>query len=296
MSETTTKGTGNPLADAPSAEATAASVAAAVTASAAPSAPAPEPPYTTGQLARLCGTTVRTVQYYDERGLLAPIARSEGDRRQYDDASAERLREILLLKGLGLPLASIREVCADGAAPQLIERVLTEQAARLDDEIGERVEARSTIAYLLGELRATGTLPATTQADVDIIMDANKQLVRTRIQLGLMLAAFILAMVALAWFAEGGQFTRTTKGLHLPDDPLEVLGLVAALAFVAFFSWFYFTRIAYECPSCHTVFRPKLGAAVVAFHTPTTRKLTCPHCGEKGWCVEVSAVRLHEGE
>ena len=34
--------------------------------------------YTTGELAKLCGVTVRTVQYYDTRGVLTPSARSEG--------------------------------------------------------------------------------------------------------------------------------------------------------------------------------------------------------------------------
>lgn len=34
--------------------------------------------YTTGELANTCGTTVRTVQYYDQKGLLAPSGYSEG--------------------------------------------------------------------------------------------------------------------------------------------------------------------------------------------------------------------------
>ena len=34
--------------------------------------------YTTGEMAKLCGVTVRTVQYYDTRGILIPSALSEG--------------------------------------------------------------------------------------------------------------------------------------------------------------------------------------------------------------------------
>ena len=37
--------------------------------------------YTTGEVAKLCGVTVRTVQYYDTRGILAPSELSEGGRR-----------------------------------------------------------------------------------------------------------------------------------------------------------------------------------------------------------------------
>ena len=43
---------------------------------------------------------------------------------------------------------------------------------------------------------------------------------------------------------------------------------------------------AYICPQCHEVFKPKFKAAFFAYHTPTTRKLTCPKCGHKGHCVE----------
>ena len=32
--------------------------------------------YTTGELAKLCGVTVRTVQFYDNQGLLKPEALS----------------------------------------------------------------------------------------------------------------------------------------------------------------------------------------------------------------------------
>ena len=41
--------------------------------------------YTTGELAKLCGVTVRTVQYYDTRGILVPSELSEGGRRLYSE-------------------------------------------------------------------------------------------------------------------------------------------------------------------------------------------------------------------
>ena len=36
--------------------------------------------YTTGEAAKLCGVTVRTVQYYDTRGILIPSELSEGGK------------------------------------------------------------------------------------------------------------------------------------------------------------------------------------------------------------------------
>lgn len=42
----------------------------------------------TGKLAALCGVSIRTVQYYDEKGLLPPLGLTEGGRRIYAEADA----------------------------------------------------------------------------------------------------------------------------------------------------------------------------------------------------------------
>lgn len=68
--------------------------------------------------------------------------------------------------------------------------------------------------------------------------------------------------------------------------PFAFVGLPAVIALSVWISWYYFTNVNYICPQCHQVFRPKLKEAFWANHTPTTRKLTCPHCGRKGFCVE----------
>ena len=58
--------------------------------------------YSTGEIARLCGVSVRTVQFYDGKGLLPPSEISEGGRRLYSKADVEQLRFICMLKTLGL--------------------------------------------------------------------------------------------------------------------------------------------------------------------------------------------------
>jgi DNA-binding transcriptional MerR regulator len=69
-----------------------------------------------GALASAAGTTVRTVRYYEELGLLAGT-RTAGGHREYAEADVERLRELLRLKALlGLSLDELREVMAGEAA------------------------------------------------------------------------------------------------------------------------------------------------------------------------------------
>ena len=58
--------------------------------------------YTTGEIAKLCGVTVRTVQYYDKRGILVPSELSEGGRRLYSEDDVKRMKVICFLRDLGL--------------------------------------------------------------------------------------------------------------------------------------------------------------------------------------------------
>ena len=52
--------------------------------------------YTTGEMAKLCGVTVRTVQYYDTRGILVPSELSEGGRRLYTEDDLRMMKMICL--------------------------------------------------------------------------------------------------------------------------------------------------------------------------------------------------------
>ena len=60
--------------------------------------------YTTGELAKLSGVTVRTVQYYDTRGILIPSELTEGGRRLYSDDDLKRMHVICFLRELDIPI------------------------------------------------------------------------------------------------------------------------------------------------------------------------------------------------
>lgn len=65
------------------------------------------------ELARLAGTTSRTLRHYDQVGLLPPTRTGTGGYRFYDAAALRRLQHILLLRELGLGLPRIAEVLAE---------------------------------------------------------------------------------------------------------------------------------------------------------------------------------------
>jgi MerR family transcriptional regulator, repressor of the yfmOP operon len=67
-----------------------------------------------GDVARLAGTTPRTIRYYEEIGLLpqAPARRS-GAHRLYTQAEVDRLREVMRLKSLlGVTLEELKTLLA----------------------------------------------------------------------------------------------------------------------------------------------------------------------------------------
>jgi MerR family transcriptional regulator, repressor of the yfmOP operon len=67
-----------------------------------------------GDVAKLVGTTPRTIRYYEEVGLLPQEpARPSGGHRVYTDAEVERLREVMRLKELlGVTLEELKTLLA----------------------------------------------------------------------------------------------------------------------------------------------------------------------------------------
>lgn len=66
--------------------------------------------YTTGELARISKTTVRTLRYYDEVGILKPSQVSDGGHRYYDEEAITDLHYILTLKEIGFDLEKIKDI------------------------------------------------------------------------------------------------------------------------------------------------------------------------------------------
>jgi DNA-binding transcriptional MerR regulator len=62
------------------------------------------------EIAKLAGTTSRTLRHYGDIGLLAPSRVGANGYRYYDRAALVRLQRVLLLRELGLGLPAIAEV------------------------------------------------------------------------------------------------------------------------------------------------------------------------------------------
>ncbi|HLT11923.1 MAG TPA: MerR family transcriptional regulator [Micromonosporaceae bacterium] len=70
--------------------------------------------WSTAQLARMSKVTSRTLRHYDRIGLLRPAAVAHNGLRYYEREQLLRLQQILVLRELGLPLESIRNIVNEG--------------------------------------------------------------------------------------------------------------------------------------------------------------------------------------
>lgn len=96
-----------------------------------------------GEFAKLAGTNLRTLRYYEELGLLTPALRSDGGFRHYRPTDVNRVRAIQFLQDLGLALERIGDlldvrVVDGGERAAWVSRMrstLTEHERLIDERI-----------------------------------------------------------------------------------------------------------------------------------------------------------------
>lgn len=231
--------------------------------------------YTTGEIAKLCGVTVRTVQYYDTRGILIPGELTDGGRRLYSEDDVRRLKIICFLRDLGLPIDSISQLLSEKDPGSVISLLLDQQEQVLRDEISDRQEKLDKLESLRQGLKEIDHFSVDDITSIAYTMENKKKLQNVHRNILLMALPLTLLEIAsiILWIK---------TGIWWPF----VLYWVIAIPSGILISRYYFKNVAYICPQCREVFHPAFKEAFWARHTPSTRKLTCTHCGHHGFCVE----------
>lgn len=232
--------------------------------------------YTTGEIAKICDVTVRTVQYYDTRGILVPSELTEGGRRLYSDDDLKTLKIICFLRELGLPINTISQILKDDDPHSIVSLLLEQHEQDLKTEYSDIQSKLDNIRMLKNEMKSVDDFSVNSIGDIANIMKNkdNIKKVRAKMAIVAIVAGIVEIATAVLWI---------TKGMWLP------FVLSYAIIFAVCVFWllpYYYKKISYICPSCHEVFKPKFWEMVWAGHTAKTRKLTCPHCNDKKWCIE----------
>jgi DNA-binding transcriptional MerR regulator len=107
-----------------------------------------------GDLARLTGTKVNTIRFYEESGLLPQAERSASGRRIYRDADTQRLAFIRRSRTLGFPLDAVRELLtlADDVdqSCEAVDRIARVHLAEIDRKIADLTALRAELARVIG--------------------------------------------------------------------------------------------------------------------------------------------------
>lgn len=233
--------------------------------------------YSTGELAKLVGVSVRTVQYYDQRGILEPSQLTEGGRRIYTEHDAERLKLICFLREMDFSIEDIKKVLAEDNVSQILQMLLNDRITELKAEISDRQGKLDTAVNLLDRLKKQGNQSLKSLSDISLSMKNQKHWRRLQWQLGGGLVLMMVVTIACASFVDGSHYEWTIL-LALPVVFFIVTGLI----------YRYYRRVVYLCPNCHQIFNVSLKSFVFASHTPRTRKLICPHCQQKSFCLELA--------
>lgn len=113
-----------------------------------------------GEVAKLSGTTVKAIRFYEARGLLPRPVRSSSGYRLYADRDLKRLAFIQRAKLLGLPLAKIHglviHLAEDGYAGSTIrphlERSIREQVKDVVARLGQLALMKEELEALLARM------------------------------------------------------------------------------------------------------------------------------------------------
>ncbi|MBP3325432.1 MAG: MerR family transcriptional regulator [Coprococcus sp.] len=234
--------------------------------------------YTTGEIAKLCGVSVRTVQYYDTRNILVPSELSEGGRRLYSDEDLQKMKIICFLREVGLSINSIGELLSEEDPGSVISILLEQHEKVLCEEIEERQSKLNMLEQMKHELKGVEpeNFSVKSIGDIAYIMENKKKLKIVRIimvVIGIVMDIIELATLIL-WIR---------KGIWWPFASSMALEVIMGILI----SIYYYRATAYICPKCHTIFKPSFKEVLFAAHTPKTRKLTCTCCKHKSFCVEV---------
>lgn len=231
--------------------------------------------YTTGEIAKLCGVSVRTVQYYDTRGILTPSELTEGGRRLYSEDDFKRMKIICFLRDAGISINSIGELLSEDDPGSVISVLLEQQEQLLREEVDERQAKLDMLDGIKRELKSVENFSVESIGDIAYVMENKKKM--KQLHAILLITGIPISIVQwtsiILWIAAG----------------IWWLFVLFVLVFIPYAVWvtnFYFKRVAYICPQCHEIFKPNFKEALWARHTPTLRKLTCICCGYKGFCVE----------
>lgn len=234
--------------------------------------------FSTGELAKAVEVSVRTVQYYDQRGILTPSEVTEGGRRIYHESDLERLQVICFLRDLDFSIKQIKKLLQEENREQVLELLLTDQIESLEKSSKEIEVKLKRARYLQKVTVKRHQLLLEDLSDISRLMENQKSWRHLQLRVyGSVVLTSLLYLIGLLIVI---YYFKDPRGLFIICPAFLI-----AINLVVFH---YRKQFEYLCPNCHRTFEPSSKEFALAGHTPRTRKLTCPHCHVKTYCLELA--------
>jgi len=106
---------------------------------------------TIGTVSKNLGVSSRTLRYYEQIGLIESSRMEDYAYRVYDKDAICRLRQIIILRKLRVPIKQIREIFCNSDAVNVIE-IFERNISELDEQITALATVKSILSRLVREL------------------------------------------------------------------------------------------------------------------------------------------------
>ncbi|AOT71496.1 MerR family transcriptional regulator [Geosporobacter ferrireducens] len=231
--------------------------------------------FTTGELAKMCSVSIRTVQFYDKEGIVKPSDYSEGGKRLYTEKELKELHLVCLYKALGFSLEEIRNIINEKNSYQLLSEVLSKQSTNINEKIHSLQRTKEKLDAILQELNETGQIKVQSIEEVDFLLNKKKIHRKTDIMTYIFIACYFLLLIAgfrIALFVGG-----FAPSILITAAVVLLLGII----------YYHHQVNAYICEYCSTKFTISFFRDMFSPNGWKKGKyLKCPECGRRGWFKE----------
>lgn len=230
---------------------------------------------TTGELAKTCQVSIKTIQFYDKKGLLHPSDYTDGGRRLYSNNDLHKLRLICSLKNMGFSLNDIHSLLNTNEPKDALISLLKNHKNELEEDIKQKemmidniVKLTKDYENLTGEDKSIVVALKSSQNHIEhyrFFKIFNTVMVTYGILYNLI---FWLAVFYHYWL-------------------IALVIFIVTLVSMILLMKYYIKKISFMCCDCQMVFKPSFWEFNRAKHTLRTRYLNCPSCQSLQNCIEI---------
>ncbi|WP_251575714.1 MerR family transcriptional regulator [Limosilactobacillus agrestimuris] len=237
--------------------------------------------YSIGEVAKKLKMTPRAIRFYEEKNLVTPDSIGKNGYRYYQEKQIQKLELVNYLRELDFSISQIKSLFNDQCASDSLQLLFRKQISENEKEILLLKQRQKQLQRLV---QTVTTRKMNLNDFTNIAQIMKKEAILTKLRSRTLF--FGLILIELIGVASAYYFGRADYFDAMILSIIVMLILVIFLS--AFLTKYYYSQVQYICPNCGTKFIPSLARFTFSPHTPKFRKLECPNCHHKSYCLEIA--------